>query len=134
MQLIIDANILFSLLIKEGKAVEVFFNLDNKVYAPEFIIEEFEKHKQEILKKTNRTNDDFNNILNIIKNIICLVPKIEFEEYIEEACKISPDPNDIMYFALALKLNYPIWSNDKKLKDQSIIKVYSTHELLNVID
>lgn len=33
------------------------------------------------------------------------------------------------YFALALKLKCPIWSNDKKLKEQNIITIYHTHEL-----
>ena len=37
------------------------------------------------------------------------------------------------YFALALKLNCAIWSNDKKLKEQNKIQVCSTHELSKII-
>ena len=37
-----------------------------------------------------------------------------------------------MYFALALKLNCGIWSNDKKLKNQDKVKVYSTEDLLKI--
>ncbi|MEI6732208.1 MAG: PIN domain-containing protein, partial [archaeon] len=40
------------------------------------------------------------------------------------------DIKDAMYLALALKLNCPIWSNDKLLKNQTQIKVYSTSELM----
>ena len=49
--------------------------------------------------------------------------------YVEEAEKLTPDPDDMAYFALALKLNCSILSNDKKLKEQNKIEVYNTHEL-----
>lgn len=40
---------------------------------------------------------------------------------------------DSEYFALALKLNCAIWSNDKRLKQQDKIKVYSTEDLVKVL-
>ncbi len=43
-----------------------------------------------------------------------------------------PDENDIIYFALALKLKCCIWSNDKALKRQDRIMVLSTKELLGL--
>ena len=49
----------------------------------------------------------------------------------DEAKKLSPDPKDTEYLALALKLNCAFWSNDKKLKTQNKIKVYSTEDLTN---
>jgi len=47
-----------------------------------------------------------------------------------EAKKLSPDPDDAAYFALALKLGIPIWSNDKKLTGQKQVRIYSTEELM----
>lgn len=44
--------------------------------------------------------------------------------------KISPDPNDADYFALALMLKCPIWSNDKELLKQNVVRIYSTGELI----
>ena len=58
-----------------------------------------------------------------------LVGAEEFGDFVEKAAKFSPDEDDIMYFALALKLNCPIWSNDCKLKEQRKIVIYSTEEL-----
>ncbi|MGC9200887.1 MAG: PIN domain-containing protein [Candidatus Aenigmatarchaeota archaeon] len=46
---------------------------------------------------------------------------------------MSPDVNDIQYFSLALKMNVPIWSNDKKLKQQSKVKVFSTKDLIEFL-
>ena len=53
-------------------------------------------------------------------------------DYVKEAEKLTPDPDDMPYFALALKLNCAIWSNDKKLQEQDQIKVYPTPELVKL--
>ena len=57
-----------------------------------------------------------------------------FFDFIDGAERISPDPKDTSYFALALKLNCPIWSNDKKLKEQNKIKIYSTEEIVKFFE
>jgi predicted nucleic acid-binding protein len=51
----------------------------------------------------------------------------------ETAKKICPDPKDAFYFAAALKLNCAIWSNDKELKNQNYVKVYSTSDLVKML-
>jgi len=130
MKLVVDANVLFSALIKQEITAELLLDLSLNLYAPEFILEEFEKHKQEILSKTKRTEDEFDDIFNIIKEIINIIPVEEFENYLNEARKISPDSDDVIYFALALKLKCSIWSNDKKLKEQIKVRIYSTEELM----
>ncbi len=103
MDLVVDANVLFSALIKEGFSHNLFFNENLHLFTPEYIFTELEKHKKELLNKT------------------------------EKAEEITPDPDDMAYFALALKLNCAIWSNDKKLKPQDKVEVYNTHELDKII-
>jgi predicted nucleic acid-binding protein len=49
---------------------------------------------------------------------------------VSKAKKISPDIDDIDFFALALKLGCGIWSNEERLKRQSAVKVLTTEELL----
>lgn|SRR3989344_2442654 len=133
MDLIIDANILFAALIKDSLTVDLIFNENLHLFAPEFLLEEFYKHKQEILNKTKRTEQDFEEIFNILKQIITIIPKEEFIERFEDAFKISPDKNDSYYFALALKFNIGIWSNDNDLKKQNKVKIYTTFEIKYII-
>lgn len=133
MNLIIDANVLFSAVIKEGKASEILLNFKFKFFTPEFIINEFEKHKSEILEKTHRSEDEIERLFDIIEEIVKIIPQEEFIDKLDEATLICPDINDIMYFALALKLGCPIWSNDKKLKEQNKVKVYSTGDLIKLL-
>ena len=132
MDLVIDANILFAALIKESVTKELILSNGINLFAPEFLFEEFYKYKEEILKKTNRSLEEFNEIFMILTNIITLIPEEEFSLFLEKAKSISPDENDSVYFALALKLNCPIWSNDKKLKNQDKIRVYSTQDLIEI--
>ncbi len=130
MQLIIDANILFSILIKKSKTENLIFKSEVDLVAPEFIFQEFMKYKEIILIKTKRTEEDFQRLISILMRKIKTIPKEEIEQHIDYAHKICPDKNDVLYFALALKYKCPVWSNDFTLKRQSIITVYSTYDLL----
>ena len=131
MKLIVDANVLFSALIKEGLTAELLISDKLQFFAPEFLFTEFAKYKDLILRKTHRNEEDFNKFLEILKEQISIVPKKEITPFMHEANKISPDPKDTVYFALAIALKSNIWSNDKKLKQSQIkINVFSTEELL----
>ncbi len=131
MKLIVDANILFSALIKDGLTAELLISDKLQLFAPEFLFTEYTKYKDLILRKTHRKEEEFNNFLEILKDQIFIVPKKEIMPFMDEADKISPDPKDTVYFALAIALKSNIWSNDKKLKQsQTKINVFSTEELL----
>lgn len=131
MELVVDANILMSALISiEGKTFDIIFNDRIKLFSSDYILEECEEHKDEILAKSNISKPDFELFLSLISLNIELIPKAEFSKYVSRAGEITPDPDDTEYFALALKLNCPIWSNDKRLRRQKNVKVYSTEEII----
>ncbi len=133
MNLVIDANIIFACLIKEGKTHELFFNENLHLYTPEFFFTELEKHQKEIISKTKRTEQEYAELFKAVKKKISLIPIEELLPTLEEAEKTSPDPDDIAYFALALKLKCPIWTNDKQLKKQDEVKIITTEELTKII-
>ena len=132
MDIVIDANVLFSALIKDSFAYNLLFSDTFHIFTPEYIFTELEKHKEEILSKTKRTTEEFFRLVETLKRRIVIVPLEELIPYVEEAEKLTPDHDDVAYFALALKLNCAIWSNDKKLKEQDKIKIYNTHELSKI--
>lgn len=134
MELIIDANVLMSALIAtEGKTYDLIYNDRIKLFAPEYLMEELEKHKSEILTKSGLSESDFELFLSLISSRIESISKSEFAVFASKAEELTPDPNDAEYFALALKYNCAIWSNDKRLKSQDKVRVYSTAELLKLI-
>ncbi|HIH39299.1 TPA: hypothetical protein HA219_01075 [Candidatus Woesearchaeota archaeon] len=134
MDLVIDANILFAALIKKGKTEELLFKDNLHIFAPEFIFEEFEKYSSLILEKTERSKEEFEKLIEILRKRIKIISSEETEEYLIEAIKICPDKKDTDYFALALKMNCAIWSNDNTIKaKQNRIDIYSTEDLMKLI-
>ena len=133
MELIVDANVIISALVATfGKTCELFFSDKLKLYAPEYLLEEIKNHGKEILDKSKLSKIDFEVILSLISSNIEFIPFSEFKSFISKASEVCPDPNDTEYFALALKLGCSVWSNDKKLKEQNLIKVLSTSEILKM--
>jgi predicted nucleic acid-binding protein len=131
MELIVDANILFAALIKDGATIDFILARDTCLFVPEFVFEEFSGHRQELLEKTKRSRGELDEILRLLQSLLIIVPKEDIGDFIDEALDISPDPDDAPYFALALKLGAPIWSNDKRLRTQSKVEILSTEDLLN---
>ena len=133
MDLVVDANILFAALIKESTTNELLFLENLHLFTPEYILTEIENHKEEILAKTSRSPRDFSALLDIFKRKLTVIPLEELKPYVKHAEKICPDPDDLTYIALALKLKTGIWSNDRTLKEkQNDIRVYTTAELVKL--
>ena len=133
MELVIDANIIISAVISSGgKTCDLLFSDSIELFAPEFLLKEFERYKLEILEKSRLTEEEFNLALSLISSRIKFIPFSEFEKSIFKARKLCPDPDDTEYFALAILKNIPLWSNDKALKKQESVKVLSTSELLEL--
>ena len=128
MDVVIDSNILFSALLKEGGTSDVLFK--HKLYAPEFIFKEFRKYKDYLKGKTKRTDEEFNRLFDLFERKVIVIPKEAIGPFVEQAERISPDAKDVPYIALALKLRCCLWSNDKALENQNVVKVYSTEELI----
>ena len=132
MDIIVDANILFAALIKDGITARLMFVDRLHLYAPELLLEELDKYRGEILEKTHRNSSDFDSVLSEISARIHFVPKNEFQKMINVAEEVSPDKDDSIYFALALRTGMPIWSNETRLKKQSAVRIYSTADLLHM--
>ncbi len=133
MLLVVDANELFSALISRGKTLELFFSKGITLASPDFIFSEFKEHIFEISKKAGLDKEKLNSFLMIITQRIQFFSVEEFSSFLLEAKNICPDKDDIEYFALALKLRCPIWSEDKKLRNQNKVEIISTRELVGII-
>ena len=134
MQVITDANIIIAMLVRPGKPIDLFFDSRLSLFAPQLLFEELENNKKEIMEKSRLNEVEFEWLYVILKHNIEIIPEEEFLKYREKADEICPDPKDIVYFALALYLNCPIWSNEKKLKEQNEVIVYATHELIKLFN
>lgn len=127
----IDANILFAALIKKSTTADLLTTADLKLYAPEFLFDEFKKYEQFLLKKTHRSTKDFEEFFSLLKQKIKILPQEQITPFLENAKNISPDPKDTVYLALALALKANIWSNDKRIKEsQTQVTIFTTADIL----
>lgn len=134
MKLVIDANILFSFFKKESFTRRfILSNPEIELFTSLFVFEELDKHKKEIKVKSKIDDKVYRLIRNELKDYVTILPLEKFKEYWVEAKQISPDYDDTEYFAVALALGCAIWSNDKKLKSQSRVMVFSTKELIKLV-
>lgn len=130
MKLVVDTNVLMTYFWKNSQTRKIIVRNDLELISPEFSLEEINKYKDEIMKKAKISEDEFK----VSKIDLAIYVKFfsmnEYKVFLKKALEISPDSNDIDFIALALKTNLPLWSNDRKLKKQNIIKIYSTEEMI----
>ena len=130
MKLVVDANILFSLSKETSSASEIVKRFNLKLFAPSFALEELSKYKDELEKKSKK---DFKTIISSLKEKINFIEEPEYSGFLNEPKINISDPKDITYLALALKIKSPIWSNDNHLKEQSLITVFTTSEIIELL-
>jgi|TARA_Y100000310_G_scaffold345315_2_gene463694 predicted nucleic acid-binding protein len=132
MQIVIDTNPLISILINPDRPLFLLFLEELEIVAPELLFKEIENNKNIIIKKSKLKETEIDDFIKILKERIEVIPEGLFLNCREKAEKICPHEKDITYFALALYLKCSIWSNEKILKKQDHVVVYSTHELMKL--
>ena len=134
LKLVADANILFSFFKRDSTARELITSVELlKLYSPELALKELTKYKELICKKSKLNETEFEESLKALKLFVSFESEDFFKKLLPKARKISPDIDDAAYFALALKLGCSIWSNERRLKRQSVVKVLTTEDLARLL-
>jgi predicted nucleic acid-binding protein len=126
---VVDTNIMFSFFWKDSLIKKLLMDQEIILFSPEFALEEIKKYEKEIMRKAKINKKEFNSLREELAIAIEFVSLEEYKGYLKKALKVSPDENDLDFFALALKLKIPLWSNDKLLKKQNILKVLETKDV-----
>lgn len=132
MKLVLDTNIFFSLMNQVSTASYLFSSLRAEFSAPEFIKSEIKEHKPECLLKSGLSEHEFEIRQKSVEDDIKSIKASEYEEFLERAIKALPDPDDADFVASALFADAAIWSNDPHLKQQSLVSVFTTAELVRL--
>ena len=126
MRLVCNANVLFAAILKNGTTRKLLVDPKLELLAPDFI--RFELEKYHSLLCSRGASDDPIQLL--FSRLTCV--KVE-SDALEQALLFSPDLDDASYLALCLQTNLPLWSNDRRLKEQPIVQVYNTKELYGLL-
>ncbi len=137
MELIVDANILLASFLKEAVTREILLDERLTLLAPEHLLSETSRHLKDsasLRKRICLSNQKLQELFSVLTQRIRTLPAKSYQFYWKEAVTLAPHEEDAPYLALALSLNLPIWSNDRGLKIQKRIRVYSTPELLVLLE
>ena len=132
MRIVVDANVLISALIRDGKSREIILSDVFELVCPEYLGDELYRHREYIAKKSGLTPDEVALLFNLLLRRIKTVPEISYKDELKEAGSIiKSDPDDVPYVAcfLALKCD-GIWTNDTHFSEGSRLIVYKTDALL----
>ncbi len=132
MRIAVDTNILFSFFWQESLTRRLLITSNFELISPEIALKELEKHSKEICDKLKINKENFNKQFKELRKTINFVNKREYSNFIKEAEEFFPDKNDADFFALCLKNECLLWSNDALLKKQEKIKVLSTKEIIEI--
>jgi len=135
MNLILDTNILFSFF-RDNPVRFIILNSDFlgiKLFTPDYALEELEYIKEELAKYSKLNLQEIEDTIYIILTKIKVLRKESFEQCFKEAKKLVPHDKDIPFFALALKFDCPIWSNERDFKKQSKVQIFNTEDLRNFL-
>ena len=129
--IVVDANKVFAAFIAEGIVHDLLFSGEFKPVGPEKLLEEVEKHKDEIAEKARKKLEEIELAIKLLEPEFKIFSRQEYTVKLSEGLKLAP--KDVEYFALALRFDFPIWSNEKGFKKQSKVKVFSTSELISFL-
>ncbi|MCX6665845.1 MAG: PIN domain-containing protein [Euryarchaeota archaeon] len=133
MEFIVDASIIFSFFKSQSftrNFIKHAYVSGVRLYAPDFLLDELFSLKKKVCIYSGIEEEEFLTSCILLYSLIDVVPKSEYNKFMPRALKVLPGhPKDAAYFALSLKQGVPIWSNEKRFKQQSKIVVFSTHEL-----
>lgn len=137
MKIVIDANILFSALIKDSTTRKLILEYEGNFLFPEYVFIELEKYKDFLLEKSQMHTEDFDKLLTLLLNKVVIVPNEVLRPHQEKALALVKDIdiNDVLFVACVLAYpNSVLWSEDKALKEIKELAVLSTKEIIATLE
>jgi len=136
MRFVIDTNILFSAMIKKSITRNIILSDVFDLYVPEYLFGEINNNKKLILRKAKIKEENFIALLTLFQKHVKIIKKETYRNKFplaEETMK-KIDVTDSPFLALALILNSPMWSDDKHFKQQDLVDVYTTKDVLKLLE
>ncbi len=135
MKLVLDTNIILKALIRNSTVRAILVSPRHQFYLPEHAIDETRKHLDTVQVKTGLSEEEVETVLNIVVSGIEVIRLKDLSDKWEEATKIMKpiDIEDIPFVAAALSMSCDgIWSDDRHLKRQTKVKVWTTRDMLQL--
>ncbi len=143
MDILIDSNLVYSALLKEGRISRLILHPNPLVtfFAPSYLLQEIERYWERIIFLSGLSGYHLQNSLDeLLKNIVLLNDEEIEPGIFKEAERIcaSVDEKDTIFVAMSLYFNLHLWTGDKKLRKglekQGYFICISTNEIYRYLD
>ena len=116
MDIVLDSNVLFRMLISQGDIIELFFNSNLKIFASQRLLEEFYNNEKEILLKSKLSKKDFQLLSSLLFKRITFVKLDEYKKYLPKAKQLlKRHEKDEDFIALCLLKRCKLWTYESYL-------------------
>jgi predicted nucleic acid-binding protein len=130
--IVVDANILFGALLREGTTRRLLLYGGLNLHTPETIWAEFGRNRAYLVQRSRAPEDAFDLLVEALRDRISAVPLAPIRERLREAeeCLGNADMLDAPYVAAALALGAALWTHDKRLRAKAPVPLVSTADVV----
>ena len=136
MELVLDANVLVAAFLRSATTRELLLDERLTLWVPEHGLTEAERvlTTPRLRRRLGTLSiADVRLLLARFTLRVRVLPASAYQHHLAHAQRMAPHAEDAPYLALAMHLRLPLWSNDLALKDQNILPVYTTEEVLALL-
>jgi len=132
LKFVLDTNVILKALIRKSVVRGILLGSSHEFLIPEYAIDETRKHLDLVVRKSGLSKGEIDSVLDTLLTKIKVIPAEEVLSKWREAQEVMErvDENDVPFVAAALRAECDaIWSDDKHLRRQSKVKVWTTRDL-----
>ena len=136
MELVVDTNVLIAGFLRSALTRELLLDERLALWAPEYLLTEAERVllSPRLRRRLGPLSpQDIRALLMQLTARIRILPASTFHLKRPEAKALVADQEDAPFVALALHLRLPLWSNDAPLRAQRVVHVYTTDDVLSLL-
>ena len=132
MRLVVDTNVILKALIKDSVVRGMLLRSSHEFLTPEHAIQETRKHLDIVAEKSGLAEEEIASVLGVLLSKVEVVPAGRMAPKLKEAERLigRVDVGDVPFVAAALSVRCDgIWSDDRHLKRQAKVRVWTTKEV-----
>ena len=106
-------------------------------YTPDHLLIEVDKYRSMIMRKGKLSESAFEILFGMMQERIDVIPEEEIRTHLAKAREIIShiDPDDVPFIALALCIKTDgIWTEDRHFFEQNKIQIYTTKDMIQIMD
>ncbi len=137
MKLVVDSNRVFAAFIKNSVSRRILFHNRFELFAPKELLDEVLKYKDYLCEKGALSKEGYNEIYSKLTSTVNFSLPKSYQESLTEAKSVMDevDPKDAPFVAIGIAFALDgIWTEDPHLRAQTLVKVYSTKDLWQLIN